>query len=214
MPDADSGELLPPSAFLYHAERSGLIQSIDAWVVRKAIGLIAEHARAGQHLVLNVNLSGRSIGDLRLAATIEEALEESAIDPSQLIFELTETAAISNFEEAKAFALRLHARGCRFALDDFGAGFGSFFYLKSFPFDFLKIDGDFIRGLPANPMNQLVVSAIVSIANGMGMKTVAEHVADAEAVELLRTLGVDHAQGYHVGVPKPVLEVLRTACAA
>jgi len=216
LPDAAGGGLLPPSAFLYRAERSGLIQAIDGWVARQAIALIAEHERAGHTLVLNVNLSGKSIGDRRLVALIEDALTESGIDPSSLIFELTETAAISNFEDAKAFASRLHARGCRFALDDFGAGFGSFYYLKSFPFDFLKIDGDFIRDIVTSPMNQLVVSAIVSIARGMGKKTVAEFVGDEEGARLLRTLGVDLAQGYHIGMPGPVSEMLagaRDACA-
>jgi EAL domain-containing protein (putative c-di-GMP-specific phosphodiesterase class I) len=157
-----------------------------------------------------VNLSGKSIGDRKLAALTEDALTKSGIDPTRLIFELTETAAISNIEEAKAFAVRLHGRGCRFALDDFGAGFGSFYYLKSFPFDYLKIDGDFIRGLATSPMNQLVVSAIVSIARGMGKKTVAEFVADEEVTNLLRTIGVDCAQGYHIGIPRPVSDVLHT----
>jgi EAL domain-containing protein (putative c-di-GMP-specific phosphodiesterase class I) len=210
LPDEDKGEPLPPSAFLYCAERSGLIQGIDGWVVRKAIALIAEHARAGLKLVLNVNLSGKSIGDRKLAAVIEGALAEARIDPARLILELTETAAISNIEEAKAFAIRLHGLGCQFALDDFGAGFGSFYYLKSFPFDYLKIDGDFIRGLATSPMNQLVVPAIVSIARGMGKKTVAEFVADEETAVLLRTIGVDHAQGYHIGMPRPVAEILQT----
>ncbi len=211
LPDGEGGEPLLPSTFLYHAERSGLIQAIDAWVVRQAIALIADHARAGHALALNVNLSGKSIGDRKLAALIESELAESGIDPTQLTFELTETAAISNIEEARAFAVRLRARGCRFALDDFGVGFGSFFYLKSFPFDVLKIDGDFIRDLGTSPLNQLVVSAIVGIARGMGKQTVAEFVGDEAAAQLLRTMGVDHAQGYHVGIPRPVAEVLRTA---
>jgi len=206
LPDEDGGEPLPPSAFLYRAERSGLIQAIDAWVVRKAIELIAEQGRAGRRLTLHVNLSGRSIGDRRLAALTEAALTESGIDPGCLVFELTETAAISNFEAARAFADRLHARGCRFALDDFGAGFGSFYYLKSFPFDYLKIDGDFIRELAASPVNQLVVSAIVSIARGLGKDTVAEFVADEATCSRLREIGVDFVQGYHVGRPQPVSE--------
>ena len=210
LPEEERGELLPPSAFLYQAERSGLIQAIDGWVVRKAIALIAEHARAGLKLVLNVNLSGKSIGDRKLAALIEDALDTAGIDAARLVLELTETAAISNIEEAKGFATRLHGRGCRFALDDFGAGFGSFYYLKNFPFDYLKIDGDFIRGLAASPMNQLVVSAIVSIARGLGKQTVGEFVADEETARLLREIGVDSAQGYHIGVPRPVSEVLQT----
>jgi EAL domain-containing protein (putative c-di-GMP-specific phosphodiesterase class I) len=181
-----------------------MIQAIDGWVIRRAIALIADAATAGRRLVLHVNLSGKSIGDRKLAELTERALAKSGIDPACLVFEITETAAISNFEEAKAFASRLHGCGCRFALDDFGAGFGSFFYLKSFPFDYLKIDGDFIRGLSTSPMNQLVVSAIVSIAKGMGKQTIAEFVADDDTLRLLRTLGVDHAQGYHIARPQPV----------
>jgi EAL domain-containing protein (putative c-di-GMP-specific phosphodiesterase class I) len=214
LPDEVRGEPLPPSAFLYGAERFGLIQAIDGWVVRKAIALIAEHARAGLKLVLNVNLSGKSIGDRKLAALIEKALDEAEIDPARLNFELTETAAIANVEDAKAFASRLRGRGCLFALDDFGAGFGSFYYLKNFPFDCLKIDGDFIRSLTTSPMDRLVVEAIVSIARGMGKKTVAEFVGDEETIRLLREIGVDCAQGYHVGMPRPVSEVLQVGGAA
>jgi diguanylate cyclase (GGDEF)-like protein/PAS domain S-box-containing protein len=211
LPGEQRGEHLPPSAFLYTAERFGLIQAIDGWVVQQAIALIAEHARMGMKLVLNVNLSGKSIGDRKLAALIEKTLAESRIDPARLNFELTETAAIANLEEAKAFASRMRGRGCRFALDDFGAGFGSFYYLKNFPFDYLKIDGDFIRGIATSPIDQLVVEAIVSIARGMGKKTVAEFVADEGTVRLLRKIGVDCAQGYHIGVPRPVAEMLQTA---
>ena len=209
LPDEPRVEPLPPSAFLYAAERFGLIQAIDGWVVRKAISLIAEHARRGIRLVLNVNLSGKSIGDRKLATLIEEALAEGGIDPALLNFELTETAAIANLEEAKAFAIRLRGQGCLFALDDFGAGFGSFYYLKNFPFDYLKIDGDFIRGLATSPVDQLVVEAIVGIARGMGKRTVAEFVADEETAILLRKIGVDCAQGYYIGMPRAVSEVLQ-----
>ncbi len=199
---------LPPSAFLYVAERFGLIQSIDSWVVRKAIALIAEHAWAGRPLTLNVNISAKSIGDATFAATIEEALADAAIDPAHLIFELTETAAIANLEAAKIFASRLRKVGCQFALDDFGAGFGSFYYLKYLPFDLLKIDGDFVRNFAVGPIDQLVVKAIVGIAQGMGKKTVAEFVENANVTRLLRDSGVDYGQGYHLGPPQPVGEVL------
>jgi diguanylate cyclase (GGDEF)-like protein/PAS domain S-box-containing protein len=214
LPDKPKAEPLPPSAFLYAAERSGLIQAIDGWVVRKAIALIAQHARAGRELALNVNLSGKSIGDRKLAMLIEEALAETGIDPARLNFELTETAAIANVEEAKSFATRLRGQGCQFSLDDFGAGFGSFSYLKSFPFDYLKIDGDFIRSFATSPVDQLVVEAIVNVARGMGKKTVAEFVADEESAALLREIGVDCAQGYHIGMPRPVSEVLGTGAAS
>jgi diguanylate cyclase (GGDEF)-like protein/PAS domain S-box-containing protein len=209
--DEEGGEPLQPSSFLYVAERFGLVQALDGWVTRKAIELIAEHARAGRRLVLHVNLSGKSIGDPKVTALIENALAMSGIDPAQLVFELTETTAIANIEEAKAFAHRMHARGCQFALDDFGAGFGSFFYLKNLPFDYFKIDGDFIRGIVANPMDQLVVRAIIGIARGMEKKTIAEFVADEETARMVQQLGVDYAQGYHVGKPRPLLDVVPPA---
>jgi len=211
LPDERGGEPLLPGAFLYVAERSGLIQAIDCWVAGKAIALIAEHQRAGRRLVLHVNLSGKSIGGSKLAAFTESALNDAGIDPTRLVFELTESAAIANIEEVKTFTHRLRARGCRFALDDFGAGFGSFFYLKTLPFDFLKIDGEFIRGIAGNPMDRLVVEAIVGIAQGMGKKTIAEFVADDDTARLLEKSGVDYAQGYHVGRPRPLAEVLTTA---
>jgi len=206
--DEEGGEPLTPSKFLYVAERFGLIQAIDGWVARQAIELIAENERAGRPLVLHVNISGKSIGDPRVAALIESALTTAGIDPSRLVVELTETAAMANIEEAKAFAHRLRARGCRLALDDFGAGLGSFYYLKNLPFDYLKIDGDLIRGLAASRMDQLVVEAIVGIARGMGKKTVAEFVSDDETVRLLDKAGVDYAQGYHVGRPRPLRDLL------
>jgi len=205
---AKGDELLQPSSFLYIAERFGLIQEIDYWVARQAIALIAEHARAGHRLVLHVNLSGKSIGDPSVAAHIEEAIADSGIDPRCLIFELTETAAIASIEEAKAFAHRLRASGCRLALDDFGAGFGSFYYLKTLPFDYFKIDGEFIRGIVASPMDQLVVGAIVGIAQGMGKKTIAEFVTDDDTARLLEKSGVDYGQGYHFGRPRPLRDVL------
>ena len=208
LPGDRSDELLLPSAFLYVAERFGLIQAMDVWVVRSAIQLIAEHAQTGRHLVLSVNLSGKSISDPKLGSLIEAALEESGIDPARLIFELTETAAIGNFEQAKIFATRLRSRGCQLALDDFGAGFGSFYYLKNLPFDYIKIDGGFIRGLVSNPMDQLVVQAIVTIARGLGKRTVAEFVGDEESTSLLRAIGVDYAQGYYIGEPRLITETL------
>jgi len=208
LPGDRSDEPLMPSAFLYVAERFGLIQAVDGWVVRRAIRLIAEHAHAGRQVVLSVNLSGKSISDPKLGLLIEAALDESGIDPGRLIFELTETAAIGNFEQAKIFATRLRGRGCQFALDDFGAGFGSFYYLKNFPFDYIKIDGGFIRGLLASPMDQLVVQAIVTIGQGLGKKTVAEFVTDQGTMSLLRKIGVDCAQGYFIGEPRLITETL------
>jgi diguanylate cyclase (GGDEF)-like protein/PAS domain S-box-containing protein len=208
LPGSDGCECLSPKSFLYIAERLGLILGIDCWVVREATTLIAAHARAGRRLVLNVNISGKSLGDPRLSEVIEGALVETGINPACLILELTETAAIANLEQARAFADRLHGCGCQIALDDFGAGFASFYYLKNFPFDYLKIDGEFIRDLTANPVSQLIVNTVVGIARGMSKKTVAEFVGDANTAQMLCDSGVDYAQGYLIGLPRPVTEAL------
>ncbi len=209
----DHGSLLPPSAFLYVAERFGTIVAIDSWVVRQAVALIAMEAKAGRSLTLNVNISAKSIGNPQLITVINRALADARIDPACLVFELTETAAIGNIDHAKTFTTELKSRGCRFALDDFGSGFGSFYYLKHLPFDYFKIDGDFIRGFGANTTDQLVVEAIVGIAKGMGKKTVAEFVTDQGMTDRLRRSGIDYAQGFHIGVPQPIDETFAEACA-
>jgi len=206
--DEASGDLLMPGAFLYVAERFDMVQEIDRWVVDQAIRVVADHAARGRRLLLEINLSGKSIVDLELAAFVERRIAESGIDPAALIFELTETAAIDNLEHAQRFAERLRRLGCRFALDDFGSGFGSFYYLKHLPFDYIKIDGDFIRGLASNPTDQLVVEAIVTIARGMGKQTIAEFVADQATADLLGPAGIDYAQGFHLGRPAPLQEAL------
>ena len=158
-------------------------------------------------MTLNVNISAKSIGNPQFITVIDRALADAHIDPACLVFELTETAAIGNIEHAKAFTMEMTSRGCRFALDDFGSGFGSFYYLKHLPFDYFKIDGDFIGGLGANSIDQLVVDAIVGIARGMGKKTVAEFVTDQDMMQRLRDSGIDYAQGFHVGAPRPIVEI-------
>ncbi len=204
----DGDELILPAQFLYTAERSGLILEIDRWVLTQAVELIAAQRDAGRKLRLEVNLSGRSVGDMDLLNLIEQELEHSAIDPSCLILEVTETAAIANMDRARGFAARLRALGCGFALDDFGAGFGSFYYLKHIPFDYVKIDGEFIRNLPASDTDQLILDSIVQMSKGLGKHTIAEFVGDAETVRALKAHGVDYAQGYHLGKPRPVAEAL------
>ena len=118
---------------------------------------------------------------------------------------------MADIHRAREFAERLRAIGCRFALDDFGAGFGSFYYLKHLPFDYLKIDGEFVSGCLANRTDQLVIRAVVDIAQGLGKETVAEFAADGELVDFLRSQGVDHAQGFHIGRPEPLDVALLTA---
>jgi diguanylate cyclase (GGDEF)-like protein/PAS domain S-box-containing protein len=196
------GGIALPGAFLPVAERLGLIHAIDRWVAREAIRLLAAHPR----LEFEVNLSGRSLDDPDLLAGIAEDLQNAGADPSRLVFEITETAMIANIDDARRFAESLAGLGCRFAIDDFGVGFGSFAYLKHLPVSYLKIDGEFVRS-PRSRTDDLVIEAIVGMARGLGKSTIAEFVGDAETVEMLAAAGVDYAQGYHVGPPFPAREL-------
>jgi diguanylate cyclase (GGDEF)-like protein/PAS domain S-box-containing protein len=198
------GDLISPAAFLPVAERFDLMAAIDRWVVTRAIRMVGNERRGGRELIVEVNISGRSAGDPDLLALIERELANSDVDPGQIIFEITETIAVSNIPRAQHFAARLADLGCRFALDDFGAGFGSFYYLKHLPFDYLKIDGEFVRHSAVDTTDQLVIQAVVDIARGLGKRTIAEHVGDRETAELLSRMGVDHAQGFHLGEPAPL----------
>jgi diguanylate cyclase (GGDEF)-like protein/PAS domain S-box-containing protein len=204
----DAGELILPGAFIFNAERFDLIGEIDRWVLGQAIRLLNTHHEAGNDLSLSVNLSGHTMNDLSLAGDLADLLKQHPIPPGRLVVEVTETAAIVNMERARELAQELRKLGCLFALDDFGAGFASFYYLKHLEFDYLKIDGEFITKLVSTEVDRLVVRAVVDIARGLGTQTVAEFVGDDETVVLLRELGVDYAQGYHLGMPAPVAGIL------
>jgi EAL domain-containing protein (putative c-di-GMP-specific phosphodiesterase class I) len=138
----------------------------------------------------------------------ERRLRETGVPPDRLIFEITETAAVANIARAAAFAERLTQVGCKFALDDFGAGFGSFYYLKHLPFDYLKIDGEFVRHCAESETDRILIAAVVQIARGMRKRTIAEFVTNQETVEVLTRLGVDYGQGFHLGKPAPLAEHL------
>ncbi|HXA53989.1 MAG TPA: EAL domain-containing protein [Solirubrobacteraceae bacterium] len=198
------GDLIPPSSFLPIAERFGLIGEIDRWVVTRTIGMLAEQRRLGRYPTVEINLSAHSLGDARLAIHIGRELRAAGVDARQLIFEVTETTAIGNIAAARTFAERLGELGCRFALDDFGAGFGSFYYLKHLPFDFIKIDGEFVRNCTADPTDRLVIKAVVELAQGMGKQTIGEFVGNDATLAVLSELGVDYAQGFHLGPPAPL----------
>ena len=198
------GEHVLPATFLHIAERFGMMGEIDSWVVRQAIALIAGQERLGRRLQLHVNLSSLSLTNPETMATLQSELERSAIDPACLTFEIPEAAAIVNIQKVRSFAERAAELGCGFALDDFGAGFGSFYYLKHLPFDLLKIDGEFVRHLGESVKDQLIVQSLAKIATELGKQTVAEFVEDKATLDLVRSYGVDFAQGYGVGHPEPV----------
>ena len=200
----DWGNVIAPDAFLPVAERQGLIHHVDRWVVQHAIGLIGSSDYAPLAPV-GINLSGDSFAsEPNLLGVIERELARTAVDPSHLIFEVTETSAIANMPEASRFASALRSLGCSLALDDFGTGFGSFYYLKHLPVGYVKLDGEFIQNLPQSEVDAHVVRAIVSVSRALGIKTVAESVSNAETIRLLREHGVDYAQGYYIGRPEPL----------
>ena len=198
----DDGKIVPANSFLGTAERFDLIQEIDRWVLRQAIDLIAAHRDHGRELRVEVNISAKSVGDQEIPRLIETELARRGVDPSMLILEITETAAIANMDEAVDFGTRLSRIGCGFALDDFGRGFGSFYYLKHLPLTYLKIDGDFISNLPTSLIDQQVVKAVVQVAKALGLKTVAEYVGNEATMLALKEYGVDFAQGYYVAQPR------------
>ena len=195
-------EVVLPGAFLPTAERSGQIHALDRWVVTQAIALLAEHPG----LELEVNLSARSLDDEQLIDHVASELARSRVDPTRLILEITETATIANMQDARRLAEALGELGCRFAIDDFGTGFGSFSYLKHLPAAFLKIDGEFVQS-PRSRTDELVIEAIVGMAQGLGKQTIAEFVGDEETVTMLRAAGVDYAQGYYIGRPFPATQL-------
>jgi diguanylate cyclase (GGDEF)-like protein/PAS domain S-box-containing protein len=203
---SDTGELIAPSAFLSVAERVDLIQEIDRLVVEEAVAALAG---SGSPVTLSVNVSGKSIAEPELLATIDRQLRKTNVAPAALVIEIPETAAISQIEEARAFATELQRLGCRLAIDDFGAGFGSFTYLKHFPFDFLKIDGEFVAGAVHSRADAVIVEAVRHMAHGLDRAVIAEHCSDAALVDFLRRERIDFAQGYHLGRPEPLHEVLR-----
>ncbi|GAB62009.1 two-component response regulator [Candidatus Jettenia caeni] len=203
----EKGELVTPINFLTIAERFGLIREIDRWVIRNGIHLITEYQFAKRGLLINFNLSSKSFSDSELVFLIKQELAKTNINPRCLVFEITETAIIENMVKAQYFIKSLKAIGCRFALDDFGTGFSSFSHLKHFPIDYLKIDSSFIFDLPYNSASQHLVKAMVEVACGLGIQTVAEGVDCRNTMQILREFGVNYAQGYYIGRPSKISEI-------
>jgi len=201
--DEPDGRLVAPGRFLPAAERYGLIRQIDRMVIDEVAALLGEDADGGARIAVNV--SALSVSDATMLTYVQRRLQWHAVDPSRLVIEITETAAISDMDSARAFCAGVLSLGCDLALDDFGAGYGSFQYLKHLPFSYLKIDGDFIRMLPVSRTDQLLVRAIAGVVRGMGARTIAEFVGDETTIEMLRSYGVDYAQGFAVGRPQPTL---------
>lgn len=197
---APEGKLIFPSEFLPIAERFGMMSQIDRWVVNEAIGILQNRS----DLSIFVNISASSLGDQELLNFIEIRMKESKIQPSRLGFEITETAAIKDLDQAERWIRTLKLMGCKFALDDFGVGFLTFSHLQRLPVDYLKIDGLFIRDLDVDPTNKALVQAINTVAHTLGKATIAEYVESAAIWLILRELGIDCGQGYFLGKPAPL----------
>lgn len=200
---AADGSMIPPGLFMEVAENSGLIREIDRCVIHQVFGKMLALFAAGKHYKFSINLSGVSINDARLLPFIRDELAGSPMLPRHVVFEITETAAVSDFSAARTFMEAVRELGCAFSLDDFGVGFSSFNYVKQLPVEYVKIDGSFVRTLVDSPDDQVFVRALAEVARGFGKKTVAEFVEDERTLKMLRSFGVDYAQGYFIGKPAP-----------
>jgi diguanylate cyclase (GGDEF)-like protein/PAS domain S-box-containing protein len=199
----ESGVLVAPAAFIPAAERYNVMPSIDRWVVRQALDRVAHRVGSGvKPYTIAVNLSGTSLNDERFLEYLIAELSAHDLAPGAMCFEITETAAIANLGNVVYFMRELKARGCHFALDDFGSGLSSFMYLKNLPVDYLKIDGQFIENVTRDPVDRSMVEAISQVGKAMGIQTIAERVESAEVLAELSRLGIGLAQGFHIAKPQ------------
>jgi EAL domain-containing protein (putative c-di-GMP-specific phosphodiesterase class I) len=203
--DSD-GRMVRPFGFMEPADRFGLMNEIDRWVVGHALEILAADATGDMRL--EVNIAAQSLGDLDLTALIEQHIAMSDLDPSRLILEVSENVAAANLEDCERLAKRLRGLGIGFALDDFGSTFASFRHLRDIPVNYLKIDGDLIVTVTESRTGQLTIKSLVELAKGLGAETIAEYVSDDQTLEFLREQGVGYAQGYRIGRPRPIEEVL------
>jgi diguanylate cyclase (GGDEF)-like protein len=202
----EAGHEVPPSEFVRAAERYRLMSLVDRWVVQTTLAALGRGALpipANRSVAINV--SGQTLGDVQFLEFVVECLDSTGVTPSQVCFEITETAVVANLDHARRFVGVLHGMGCQFALDDFGSGVGSFSNLKNLPMDYLKIDGSFMRNLARDSVNQAMVTAMIKLARTLNFKVIAEQVEDEAGLEAARRMGVDYIQGYAVGRPQLLL---------
>lgn len=204
----NEGELVYPDSFMPAAERYGLLTSIDHWVIAEAFDWLGRNISAVDNGRLSINIAGASLSDTNFLEFVTRKFTETRADPSRIIFEITETVAVSNMDVAINFMTVLGRLGCEFALDDFGRGFSSLGSLKDLPVDYLKIDGGFVSGLLENPEDEATVKAINEIGHALGKRTVAEFVESEAICQRLKILGVDYVQGFGIARPKPIDVIL------
>ncbi len=201
----DDGSVVSPGAFLPAAEKYNIASNIDRWVIEHAMQWLVENTgQGGWPVTISINLSGQTIGSPDMLKYIIDKMDETGVAPEHIIFEITETAAIANITSATNFMLTLRGCGFRFSLDDFGSGLSSFAYLKKLPVDYLKIDGTFVRDILSDPVDYAIVKSINELGQLLGKETIAEFVETLEIAEELRSMGVNHLQGYAYAKPEPL----------
>ncbi len=207
MQDSD-GKIIGPGEFIPALETSGEMYLLDRWIIKLATRNLRLHPEL-RHIA--INLSAQAFKDESLVPTIVECIQENAINPQQITFELTESASLFNLHITQRVIAELHHLGCSFSVDDFGSGFSSFAYLKELPADYIKLDGSFIQNLHRDPVDQTLVKSIIQVVQALGKKAVAEYVENAEILAILKSMGIDLVQGYHLGHPQPVEKILAHA---
>jgi EAL domain-containing protein (putative c-di-GMP-specific phosphodiesterase class I) len=204
----ETGKIVSPNDFIKAAERYGITPQIDRWVVQNALRWLISEADERERLAMcSINLSPQSFADAQFLPDLQRWVSESGIDGSKLCFEITEHAAISSYAQANRFIQAMKELGCKFALDDFGTGQSAFGYLKHFPVDFLKIDGSFVKEILRDPIDREMVRSINEIGHLTGKQTIAEFAENDEIINMLRSLGVDYAQGYGIASPQRIRKV-------
>jgi diguanylate cyclase (GGDEF)-like protein/PAS domain S-box-containing protein len=202
----ESGQDVSPSEFLRAAERYRLMALVDRWVVQTTLSAIGRGAlQMEKDRSVAINISGQTLGDTTFLEFVVDCFDRSGVTPDQICFEVTENSVITNIEHARRFIGVLHGMGCKFALDDFGRGLGSFSNLKNLTMDFLKIDGSFMRNLARDSVNQAMVAAMIKLARTLNFQVIAEQVEDEAALEAVRKMGIDFVQGFVIARPQPLL---------
>jgi EAL domain-containing protein (putative c-di-GMP-specific phosphodiesterase class I) len=198
----ETGAEVQPGEFVVEAERYRLMASVDRWVVQTTLGALSRNAfPLARECCLAINISGQTLGDPLFLEFVVDCLDQTGVAPSQVCFEIAESVVVDNIEHARRFVGVLHGMGCKFTIDDFGSGVGSFSSLKNLPLDYLKLDGSFMRNLARDSVSQTMVTAMIGLARTLNFKIIAEQVEDSAALDAARKMGVDYIQGFVIARP-------------
>jgi EAL domain-containing protein (putative c-di-GMP-specific phosphodiesterase class I) len=201
-----SGELIPPNAFLPTARRDGLMSSVDGWVIRRAIRGLSEWQRTHPGVELPavaINLADETLAEGEVVAMVRAALAGAGVQPGALCFEIAESAVVADAAAIAGLLRGLHAAGCQTTIEHCGTGMAAFTLLRGLRLDYLKIAGHIVRSLPSDPVNRVLAAALNQVGHVLGLRTIGAEAEDREAIACLREVGVDFAQGFAVGRPEP-----------